>query len=507
MKIDILSPQAIYEVGKRSGQEDAIFPKMGEASELDSLFIVCDGMGGHERGEVASGTVTQAMADFIFQNTSPEEPFTDTLFEQALEAAYLKLDEIDDGAAKKPGTTLTFLYFHRNGCTVAHIGDSRIYHVRPQEGRVLYRSRDHSVVYDLYLAGEIEFDEMNRQPNKNIITKAMMPGKEQRQKANIVHIADVKPGDYFYLCSDGMLEEMTDGQIVEILSSNATDEQKKNRFIAETKENKDNHSAYLIHVDKVTAERRDVNLPDNEAQMMAKSVRRVDGDDDAVVVQLQPEETQTITKGQAQTSRTRSAQSSKAAQSYQPAQTSKSEARENRTRRSLLIPIITTAALLLILVGVYFTCSGKDEKAVKKDEVATDTVAEPVKKPERDTMNIAGGEVGKTALPTPTDGLQQPEQKQPEEKKKEEPKPEEGNNPAAGNNEGNAPSGNTDSTTPANGSTGANPSTEPVANPTTPVQQAPPANTDVAPANTPTPQPAQPTTPAQPEPKSIIPGE
>ena len=514
MKIDILSPQAIYELGKRSGQEDAIFPKLGEASELDSLFIVCDGMGGHEKGEVASNAVTQAMSDFIFQNTSPEQPFTDDLFEQALQAAYLQLDKIDDGAAKKPGTTLTFLYFHRNGCTVAHIGDSRIYHVRPKEGRVLYRSRDHSVVYDLYLAGEIEFDEMNQQPNKNIITKAMMPGVEYRQEANIAHIADVKPGDYFYLCSDGMLEQMTDAQIVEILSSNASDEQKKQRLISLTKDNKDNHSAYLIQVDKVTVERRDQNLPDNEAQMMAKSVRRDDNDDDTVVpVQMQPEVTQTHALRQKPSQQRKPVQTDVSGQGYQSARIAKPAAQQNKTRRSLLIPVLTTAALLLILAGVYFTCGGKDEKAeVKKDELATDSVAKPAKKPEKDTMNIAGGETPKTTLPAPTDGLLQPERNKPDEKKSEEKKQEEnkpaegatdpaanvGAKPVAPTGEGAlptppppAPSGNTPPPPPPAPSTGNTPPPPP------PAQQ--PAQTAAPAASTP------PT--AQPQPKSVIPSE
>ncbi|MBR5688171.1 MAG: serine/threonine-protein phosphatase [Prevotella sp.] len=497
MKIKLFSPQAIFELGKRSGQEDAIFPAMGAASDLDSLYIVCDGMGGHEKGEVASSTVVNAMAEFLFQNTSPEEPLSDALFNQALEYAYQKLDAIDNGDPKKPGTTLTFLYFHRHGCTLAHIGDSRIYHIRPEERKVLYRSRDHSVVYDLYLAGEIEYEDMNKQPNKNVITKAMMPGKDNRQFANIVHVSDIKPDDYFYLCTDGMLEMMGDSEIVDILADNISDEQKRQRLIEATKDNKDNHSAYLIHIDEVTVERYDKNLPDNEVEMMAKSKRRVVDEDDTVV-QMPGAPTVVATGTQAK----RVPQQQHPYNAQQPLQTqqapeerhfTKKEQTKNASRRSLLIPILTTAALLMILAGVYFTCGGKDDKKeVLKDPVEENVEKKDSVKHERDTMNIAGGETTTSALPSPSGDLLTPK---PEEKKPDEKKPE------------------TTETTPAETNTNSNGVTPPTHQPvTTSEQPATPATTTdspqpvTPPATNPTPPATETPAPVQ-GPRSVIPDE
>ena len=272
MKYEILLPQTIHEMGQRDNQEDSIFPSEEQASVDNRLFILCDGMGGHESGEVASQTVCQALSDYIQKNFPADEVFTDAQLREALAVANARLEEKDNGAAKKMGTTLTFLYLHRGGATVAHIGDSRVYHLRPKTDEILYRTRDHSLIYDLFDVGELTLQEMETSPNKNIITRVMMPGQEQAPKADIVHITDIKPGDYFYLCSDGMLEEMSDVEIIDILKSkDLTEEGKRNKLIAATTENQDNHSGLLIKIQTVIAESDIAPFEDTEKEMRQRN--------------------------------------------------------------------------------------------------------------------------------------------------------------------------------------------------------------------------------------------
>lgn len=264
MKYKLFPPQAIYELGQRSNQEDNIFPAMGRATADDRLFIVCDGMGGHEHGEVASQAVATTIGQTLTRALADEPRFTDDSINRAIAAAYERLDQLDRGEARKMGTTLTLLCLHRGGVTAAHIGDSRIYHLRPATGEVRYLSRDHSLVMDLYQAGEITRDEMRTSPQRNVITRAMTPGKDDRTRADIVHIGDVQPGDYFYLCSDGMLEQMEDDDLLALVSDNTTDSEKRETLIRATAGNKDNHSAYLIHVERVEKEPGDEALIDDE---------------------------------------------------------------------------------------------------------------------------------------------------------------------------------------------------------------------------------------------------
>ena len=225
----------LQELGQRTNQEDSLFPALGKSTSDDRLFVLCDGMGGHEKGEVASATVCETLSRVILSAWHPGEVLSDELFLQALSAAYDALDAKDNGEERKMGTTLTFLCLHASGATVAHI-----------------RTQDHSLVNDLVKIGEITEEEAKHHPQKNVITRAMQPCQEHRAKADIAHLTDILPGDYFYMCSDGMLEEASDENILNIITKpNATDEQKLEMLRNVTEENKDNHTAHLIHIDKV----------------------------------------------------------------------------------------------------------------------------------------------------------------------------------------------------------------------------------------------------------------
>ena len=281
MKINIYPPQSIHELGQRDNQEDAI------TQWNNRLFILCDGMGGHEKGEVASQTVCQSLTTWFDQNVNPDNPFTDDQLREAIEYAYQQLDQYADGNPKQMGTTLTLLYIYKQGVTAAHMGDSRIYHIRPDLG-ALYLSRDHSLVFDLFQAGEITYEEIATFPQKNIVTRAMTPGEDNRMRPDIIHITDIQPDDYFYMCSDGMLEQMDNDQLEALLSSQLTDEEKRNKLIELTKDNQDNHSAWLIHIKDVIKEDGDEQLDNEEPTSRSNAIniipQLVDEESDDVVV-------------------------------------------------------------------------------------------------------------------------------------------------------------------------------------------------------------------------------
>lgn len=295
MNCKIYPPLSIHEIGQRTNQEDSI------AQWNNRLFILCDGMGGHEKGEIASQTVCQSFVRWFSEHVNPKEPFTGHQLREALEYAYTELDNYDDGSPKKMGTTLTLLYLHLQGITATHIGDSRIYHIRPNSsptgggkgGGVLYQSRDHSLVFDLFQSGEITYEEIASFPQKNIITRAMQPGEDNRMRPDNIHITDIQPGDYFYMCSDGMLEQMTNEELMALLSSDISDEEKRNQLIKATANNKDNHSAWLIHIKDVVSEDGDDNLVNEEPTARCNAINIIpqsvsETDDDVVIVKEAP---------------------------------------------------------------------------------------------------------------------------------------------------------------------------------------------------------------------------
>ena len=243
-----ISAYSIYEQGQRDNQEDNIYPPFSEKPSDGPLFILCDGMGGHSSGEVASLTVCETMSHYIEEHICEDGIFGEKEFNAALSAAYDALDERDNGDERKMGTTLAFVKFHEEGCFTAHIGDSRIYHIRPSEGRVLHVTRDHSLVNRLVDLGEMTESEAKISSKKNIITRAMQPHQESRPKADCCNLTDLRQGDYIFVCSDGMLEEMEDRELVNILSLPYSDLQKVRILKEVTRNNRDNHSAHLIRI-------------------------------------------------------------------------------------------------------------------------------------------------------------------------------------------------------------------------------------------------------------------
>lgn len=367
MKFEIFTPTVIHELGQRSNQEDSVFPARGAAADTDRLFLVCDGMGGHAKGEVASANVIDSMTAWIKQRTLPSGIVTDGIIEDALQSAHQRLDSLDDGAENKMGTTLTMVCLHRGGVAMGHVGDSRIYHIRPSQHQILYKSIDHSLVYDLYRNGVISYEDMATSPQRNVITRAIMPGDENNDKIDIAHTTNVLPGDYFYLCSDGMLEQMTDDQLLNVLCSDSSDVMKASALVSMTEGNKDNHTALLIKIKNVIVEPGDEKLLNDEQsspynEVASQPVNAVNADNHTSPIG-------TMSKNAA------TAQPRAAAPATPDSTTHSTKSEINKKGVNKLLLLLVILLLALVVGGVvYFLLNKNNSKVMDTDDDAESSI-------------------------------------------------------------------------------------------------------------------------------------
>jgi protein phosphatase len=249
MKIEINQPVPVHGLGKRANNEDNLYPPPGAATTGDVLFMVCDGVGGSEKGEIASDLACRSVAAYYQRHRVSVSD--DASVHNAIAFAQAEIERYgrDNPGSQGMATTLTFLHLHERGATVAHMGDSRVYHVR--QGKVRWCTRDHSYVNDLVKAGVITEEQARTHPRRNVIMRALQGGEPDAQ-ADIHHIADLAAGDYFFLCSDGVLESVDENALLEILSAPTSDNAKMEqvRKLCEQFSN-DNFTAYLVPIHSV----------------------------------------------------------------------------------------------------------------------------------------------------------------------------------------------------------------------------------------------------------------
>lgn len=254
MKIYTNQAYSFHQLGGRDNQEDARYPDRDTIDAQTTSFVVCDGVGGNEAGEVASRTVCEAIGQRLEHFNGLTDELTTDDFASILTEAYDALNEAaaDNRQRAGMGTTLTFVGLHSGGALVAHIGDSRIYHIRPGTG-ILYRSSDHSLVNALVHTGEISPDEAEAHPKSNYITRCMGPDLDGRPRscASALQITDIRAGDYFLLCTDGVLHEVNDEWLIELLSSDLTDEGKMRKLARQCYYSTDNNTAIMVGIREV----------------------------------------------------------------------------------------------------------------------------------------------------------------------------------------------------------------------------------------------------------------
>lgn len=188
---------------KRKINEDSILVETGRG-----LWVVADGMGGHEAGEVASAAVVDAL------RALPANPDLDALAAEATQVLQRVNGELirlahSNASERTIGTTVVGLAIAGEHFRCFWAGDSRAYWVRG--GEIMRVSRDHSLVQDLVDAGMIKPEEAEGHENSNVITRAV--GVRDSLEVDCVS-GDARPGDLFLLASDGLTRVVNDDEIL-----------------------------------------------------------------------------------------------------------------------------------------------------------------------------------------------------------------------------------------------------------------------------------------------------
>ena len=243
--IGVRSVFAVHEIGRRQYQQDSIWPKKGFATTRDRLFIVCDGVGGGAKGEIASDLTSKILGEGL----SLTEGNLDDQIVSLCDKAAKELHQYSELNANSElmATTLTLAALLEDRVVLAWCGDSRIMHIR--DGSVMYETADHSLVAELVRRGELSPEEARSHPQKNLITRSIH-SHGTPVEVEFVTLHDVLPGDFILLCSDGVLENLTEEIIAMHSQGWKSGDAAKLSFFNELcfGKTKDNYSMYLIEL-------------------------------------------------------------------------------------------------------------------------------------------------------------------------------------------------------------------------------------------------------------------
>lgn len=210
------------------------------------LFILADGMGGYNGGEIASKLAVTTAKNYILSNYEKSKESKETLLDLVKKSSqyanmvvYEKAKENAD--LSKMGTTLDVCLIYQNKAFISHIGDSRIYRMRKEFFRKL--TKDHSYVQKLLDEGKITEEESKNHPKKNMLMKAL--GCTPFIEPDAMIKGFIK-GDILLMCSDGLTNMVSEDEIQQIIKENPTDSTKLLVQKANDLGGKDNITAIII---------------------------------------------------------------------------------------------------------------------------------------------------------------------------------------------------------------------------------------------------------------------
>ena len=243
------------------GEEDTV-PRTA-SMRSKGVTAVFDGMGGEQAGEYASFTAAyllrQKRGELL--GARDQDAFRNAV-QAYVQEVNAKLRRRGEEIRATVGAAMAMLRLRGREAMICNLGDCRIYCLR--KGKLSLLTRDHTLAAFLQRRGDLTPEEARTSRQKNVITRAVQPNQESRTKADCLNIADLQAGDYFYMCSDGMLEQAEDKEILNILSLDRSDDEKIEILRGATRENKDNHSAILIKIKGVSNEVGDDQLINDE---------------------------------------------------------------------------------------------------------------------------------------------------------------------------------------------------------------------------------------------------
>lgn len=215
----------------------------------EQFYVLADGMGGHQAGEVASRETVERLCALFSERmgSSPKdishaEEFLKNLIQEVNGAVYRIGRESPD--LRGMGTTLCCIYLHPEGLIYGHVGDSRIYRLR--KGKLELLTHDHSLLQELIELGQLSEQQAGEFLYKNIITRAI--GTEPYVEPSIAHTS-LEPGDRIILCTDGLTDLLSEDEIKEIILNHPEEDVVKQLVKkAKQKGGNDNITVILVNV-------------------------------------------------------------------------------------------------------------------------------------------------------------------------------------------------------------------------------------------------------------------
>lgn len=206
---------SMTDIGKRREiNEDYLYASKEAVGNLDNLFMVADGMGGHNAGDFASKNTVWKVVEAI--GSYKDDFDAENIMQKAIDDAnsYIYKMARENEALRGMGTTLVTVTCKGETATVANVGDSRMYLVNDEIKQI---TKDHSLVQEMIDLGGLEKDRARNHPDKNIITRAIGVREYVLVDFFEVHINE---GDRLLLCSDGLTNMLRDEEIHRIIRQN-----------------------------------------------------------------------------------------------------------------------------------------------------------------------------------------------------------------------------------------------------------------------------------------------